>query len=284
MIVRSIFLVFFLTFLSSCAQQNLVARVSYADELASRASFKKEVLKTQNFYLLTYSRINDASQQLNVYIEGDGFAWKNKYVASDNPTPKNPLALKLAISDPNQNILYVARPCQYVDLKLDGLCQKKFWTNGRFAKEVIASTNEVIETFVKRRGFKKVNLFGYSGGGAVAVLVAALRDDVALIGTVAGNLNHKKLSEIHNISPLDDSLDAIDVAEKVKNIPQFHLIGGKDRAVPPEVVMSFVRKVNTPFGDAKFEIIEEAGHQYDKWDEVVVNFLSTRNKDSAKLK
>jgi hypothetical protein len=35
---------------------------------------------------------------LRVYIEGDGFAWKSRTQPSGNPTPHNPVALKLAAS------------------------------------------------------------------------------------------------------------------------------------------------------------------------------------------
>ena len=32
---------------------------------------------------------------------------------SDNPTPVNPMLLKLATMDKRPNIVYIARPCQY---------------------------------------------------------------------------------------------------------------------------------------------------------------------------
>lgn len=275
---REIFAIVFLFFVSSCAFNSVDSRIKYADELATQNSLKKEIIKTQNFYLLTYSKISNSKATLNVYIEGDGFAWKNRYTVSENPTPKNPVALKLAIVDPNSNILYVARPCQYV---VDAMCQEKFWTGSRFSKTVIDSTNEAISQFVKQHKIKKVNLFGYSGGGAVAVLVGSMRHDVSLIGTVAGNLNHKALMKLHEVTPLDDSLDAIDVIEKVKNIPQFHLVGARDRSVPPEIVISFVKRVNEIGGNAKFRIVDEANHQYEGWGEmwkkVLGNELQAKN-------
>jgi hypothetical protein len=268
MLKGKLYITFSLLFLSSCAIHSVENRVKYADALSNKNSLEKKVIKTENFYLLTYSKISDPKSALHVYIEGDGFAWRNRYTISENPTPKNPVALELAIVDPNPNIVYMARPCQYVDLGMDKMCQDKFWTGSRFAKSVIDSTNEVVSKFVQENQFKQVDLFGYSGGAAVAVLVASMRDDVGLIGTVAGNLNHKKLMKLHEVSPLDDSLDAIDVIEKVKDIPQFHLVGAKDRSVPPEIVISFVKSVNLIGGKAKFKIVGGAGHQYEKWGEV----------------
>jgi hypothetical protein len=259
---REILAVVFLFFANSCAFNSVDYRIKYADELAAQNSLKKEIIKTQNFYLLTYSKISNSKATLNVYIEGDGFAWKNRYTISENPTPKNPVALKLAIVDPNSNILYIARPCQYV---IDPMCQEKFWTGSRFSKTVIDSTNEAISQFAKKHKIKKMNLFGYSGGGAVAVLVGSIRSDVSLIGSVAGNLNHKELMKLHGVTPLDDSLDAIDVIEKVKNIPQFYLVGARDRIVPPEIVISFAKRVNEIGGNARFKIIDKADHQYEGW-------------------
>lgn len=258
-----LFSIFLLTFLISCVPYSVESRRDYADKLAKKNSLKKEIIKTTNFYLLTYFKITDSNSALHVYVEGDGFAWKNRYLVSENPTPKNPLALRLATNDKNPNVLYIARPCQYVDFKIDKMCEEKFWTNARFAKSVIDSTNEVITKFEKDNKIKKVNLFGYSGGGGVVVLVASQRNDVASITTLGGNLNHKKLMELQEVSPLDESMDAIDVIEKVKNIPQFHLIGAKDETVLPEIVIDFVKKVNLAGGNAKFKIIDNANHQYE---------------------
>ena len=261
-------------FAISCTSNSLPERLKKADELAVQNSFKKEVIQTKSFYLQTYAKISDLErEELSVYIEGDGFAWRNRHMVSKNPTPKNPMSLKMAIKDVSANVLYIARPCQYVDFKLDISCQEKFWTGSRFSKSVIDSTNEVVTEFVKKYKFKKVNLIGFSGGAAVAVLVAADRKDVALIKTVAGNLSHKELMKLRKVNQLEDSLDAIDVVEKVKNIQQYHFIGGKDKVVPGEIIISFVKQVNLAGGNAKFKIIDEADHNYEKWPETLAYTL-----------
>jgi len=100
-------------------------------------------------------------------------------------------------------------------------------------------------------------------------LVATDRKDVALIKTVAGNLSHKELMKLRKVNQLEDSLDAIDVVEKVKNIQQYHFIGGKDKVVPGEIIISFVKQVNLAGGNAKFKIIDEADHNYEKWPEIL---------------
>jgi len=55
----------------------------------------------------------------------------------------------------------------------------------RFAPEVINSFSRAIDTLKEKSGAKYVELVGYSGGGAIAVLVAAGRSDVVGVRTVA---------------------------------------------------------------------------------------------------
>ncbi len=265
--------------IASCNSRSFEKRIENADLIASSAHFRKSVLSSNTFHLLTYSKI-DAKQRdkVNIYIEGDGLAWKGRYQVSSNPTPVNPLALKLAASDTASNVVYIGRPCQYIDLKYETRCNSSFWTDARFAQEVVDSINQVISELVQQYHFKEINLFGYSGGGALAVLVAAQRSDVKLIGTVAANLNHKEFTKIHKVTPLKNSLDAIDVADKVKNIEQFHFIGGKDRAVPSEVILSYVKRVNAAGGNAKFRVITDATHTDARWVEVWRSNLANYSK------
>jgi poly(3-hydroxybutyrate) depolymerase len=82
---------------------------------------------------------------------------------------------------------------------------------------------------------------GYSGGGAVAVLIAANRSDVASIRTVAGNLDDEFVNRLHGVSPMPESEDAIDFATRVSAIPQIHFSGAEDEVVPPAVALRFVK-------------------------------------------
>ncbi|MBP6700397.1 MAG: hypothetical protein KA135_04085, partial [Halioglobus sp.] len=130
------------------------------------------------------------AQGVTVYIEGDGLAWVSSRRPSENPTPGDPMALKLALAQPAGNVVYLARPCQYVDTDTQPQCRQNFWTEGRFSEPVIRSTSDALDAIKKHYDSEAVSLIGYSGGGAVAVLVAARREDVRQIITVAGNLDH----------------------------------------------------------------------------------------------
>ena len=90
--------------------------------------------------------------------------------------------------------------------------------------------------------YTKIGLVGYSGGGAIAALIAARRPNVAWLVTVAANLDHKYWTNLHNLTPLSGSLNPADYAARLQSLPQLHLVGGKDTIVPPQVSQSYVNK------------------------------------------
>jgi len=278
MIIRLIFLSFIL-FLTSCNSIYIVKnRIKYADHLVKEQNFIQEIIKTNDFALFSYQKIiNPKNKVLNIYIEGDGLAWENRYRLSRNPTPTDPIALKMALVDKAENIIYLARPCQYVDFSLNKNCaNQEYWSRARFSQKVIDSTNQAIDKIKIKYGFKNINLFGFSGGGAVAVLVASKRSDVKSIKTIAANLNHKMLMKMHKVSPLDQSLDAIDVAYKLSKIRQIHIAGKQDNTVYVRTIESFVNKVNKNSKDkiAYLKIIKDANHEYKKWPEIWSNIIN----------
>jgi dienelactone hydrolase len=148
--------------------------------------------------------------------------------------------LRLAVVDPAENVAYIGRPGQY---SLSGFpeCDSKYWSGYRFAPEVVESFNKAIDILKEKSGADHVILVGYSGGGAVAVLVAAERSDVVAFRTVAGNLNSEALSTYHHVTHLDGSMNPLDVAYKVAHIPQRHFVGSRDKIVPFAIVKSFVK-------------------------------------------
>ena len=197
---------------------------------------------TENFVLQTYvPRLLKITDTVTVYIEGDGLAWINTSTPSSNPTPTSPLALKLALRDDSPSA-YIARPCQYIELNQSPLCEQKFWTSDRFSPEVIRSTNQAIDEIKRQFSAKKIILVGYSGGGAVAALVAARRLDIIRLITIAGNLDHRTWTQLHHSSPLTNSLNPVDDIDSLKNIPQTHFVGGKDMIVSENVARAYVSK------------------------------------------
>ncbi|MBU1084081.1 MAG: alpha/beta hydrolase [Candidatus Omnitrophota bacterium] len=205
-----------------------------------RKGFVKELIQTDTFNITVFSRITGPGMPITVYIEGDGRAWIKKRRLSGDPTPRNTLVFDLAAMDPAKNVVYMARPCQYTPREEEPLYDPVYWSSERFSEPVIVSADQVIDRLKKRTGAENIDLIGYSGGGAVAVLVAARRNDISSIRTIAGNLDHEEVNRYHKASRLNGSLNPIDLSEKVAGIPQNHFTGDKDKTVPPSIAERFI--------------------------------------------
>jgi hypothetical protein len=238
---RVIFLMFFFFLLSSCG--GLSNYKNRSKKIALLADLKPILLPTSTFRLAGFYRFSKHTAPLTVYIEGDGLAWLTRYRPSADPTPKNPIALQLAALDKSANVVYLARPCQYVNLSKEKLCGVPFWTQKRFSKEVIVAVNEAISKLASKARADSIHLVGYSGGGAVAALAAARRKDIASLRTVAGYMDHISLNRETGVSPLKGSLDPIRAAPYLKSIPQIHYTGNQDERIPGWVAQNFRKAV-----------------------------------------
>jgi pimeloyl-ACP methyl ester carboxylesterase len=234
-------------------------RQLHANALAIQMNWQSLRLRSGRFDLLAYvPRHIGTDETLTIYIEGDGFAWVSGSMPSADPTPREPLALKLALAHPGGNAAYLARPCQYVDAEQPP-CAQHYWTEMRFAEEVIVSENFAVDALKQHFGARRLVLVGYSGGGAVAALLAARRDDVTRLVTVAGNLDHRAWTAHHRVAPLSGSHNAADVAERLAHLPQTHYVGAKDRVIPPELSQHWPHAIIGPQA-ANLHVIPDADH------------------------
>lgn len=255
---RAIILILLLLFTTSCASKTSLYLA--ADELGNRAGFEKKYIAAGKFELLTYRRISAAGTPLTVYIEGDGNAWRTRHQLSMDPTPKNPLALKLAALDPSANVVYLGRPCQYVLQAGKGKgCTENYWSTGRFSEDIVVAIDLAISVMKEMSHAAKVSLVGYSGGGGLAVLVAVRRHDVFNLRTIAANLDHQAFTRHHNITPLADSLNPADAAGQVQHIPQLHFIGDRDKIVPETIAAQFIARQDSDRCSAVIEV-NQADH------------------------
>lgn len=219
--------------LAGCgASKPLSARISLAEDLAAKASLSRHTVPAGLFDLAAWMRMEEPGTTARVYIEGDGLAFVSRHQVSLNPTPVNPVALRLASQDLAPNVVYLARPCQFSGWRHEGACPDKYWTSHRTAKEVIESYQDALNEIKTRHAITHFELIGYSGGAAIALLLAAERNDVESVRTVAGNIDYKAFADFHRVSPMTASIDPATVAEKIKDIPQIHYIGGKDKIIP----------------------------------------------------
>ncbi|EOL8957843.1 alpha/beta hydrolase [Cronobacter dublinensis] len=223
-------------FLAGCAGKNFRED---ADTQATKRDLIGKNFSAQGLPLRTWQRITPPVTRLRVYIEGDGFAWVSRSRPSDDPTPHNPTGLKLAAADPSANVLYMARPCQFIGPPLPPACNVHLWTDQRFSAEIVQAMDEALSQIVQPYPQARIELVGYSGGGNIAALLAARRTDVVSLRTVAGNLDVAYVNALHHVSAMPDAQSAADVAPMLANLPQRHFSGADDDTVPPAVATRF---------------------------------------------
>ena len=207
---------------------------------AAQRGFTATELKAGDFDLLAFVRRPSVpAATLTIYIEGDGAAWPTPYDPPRDPTPRQPVSLALAAADPAPAVAYLGRPCQYLDAAALAKCSSAYWTERRFAPEVIAAADAAVTQLKNIYGARRLRLVGYSGGGVVAALLAARRDDVDAFVTVAAPLALAAWVQWHDASPLTGSLDPSAVAASLPH--GVHFVGGGDKTVPAAIVERFVR-------------------------------------------
>ena len=197
-----------------------------------------EVIHTPTFPLmLGMPSPAPVSPRLRVYLEGDGHAWATSRQPSLDPSPLNLMMAKLAFSDPTPSV-YLARPCQFVSTQA---CTPLMWTDRRFSPEVLASLDHALDQIKARLGNQDFELVGYSGGAALALLLASRRDDIAQVQTLAGNLSPRQWVALHDLRPLTGSLEPLDERQRLAQVRQRHFVGIEDRVVPPPLLDRYRR-------------------------------------------
>ncbi|KEA63775.1 hypothetical protein ADIMK_2077 [Marinobacterium lacunae] len=219
------------------------ARTEHASALAQEQGLKPITLKAGQFELKGFSGVTTArAERLRVYIEGDGLAWITRSRPSPDPTPVDPLALRLALRDSSAQVIYLGRPCQY---QPHANCPARYWLGSRFAPEVVNAYNEALNQLKEEYSANRLTLIGYSGGGAIATLLAEARTDVDRLVTIAGNLDTDYWSDYHRITPLVGSLNPADNRARLANVEQWHFVGEHDSIIPPAMTRRFVTGLNS---------------------------------------
>ena len=220
--------------------------------------------------IVAYVRRNAAASvgPVTIYIESDGAPWRLPDEPPADPTPLKPLVMRMAIADASAASAYVSRPCQYLSDKDRLNCDPRLWMQARFSSEAVSATNNAIDAIKSSTGAAVVNLVGYSGGGAMAALVASRRKDVGCLVTVAAPLDTSAWTDALRVSRLDLSLNPADAAGELRSVRQTHFRGLRDKLVPPSTVERFVERAKP--GAA---VIDEPGFDHqccwsDAWREL----------------
>ncbi|MBB6253733.1 alpha/beta hydrolase [Nitrospirillum iridis] len=226
--------------------------------VAQGGGWRWSVMPAGGLDLATAVKPGPGGPLLTVYIEGDGLAYLTSTEPAQDPTPTDPLALRLALAHPGAGpVAYLARPCQYV---MPGRnCQVAYWTKARLAPEVVDSAGAALDRLKAEAHAQRLVLVGYSGGGGLAALLAERRQDVAGLVTVSGNLDLGLWVKTLDLTPLSQSLDPVTDAARLGAVPQVHFVGANDKVVDGAIARSFVGR-QPPGGSASIVTVPGQDH------------------------
>lgn len=252
--------------LAACAGAPAPAeRSAAAEDVASSAGFKTMTVSTARFDLLARLRGAAKGGLLIVYIEGDGLAWERRDRRSSDPTPVNPLVMKLAAADPATSLAYLARPCQFTGGETARNCSSDLWTTARYSEDVVTSMDEALDALKRDAGASKLALVGYSGGGTIAALLAERRADIVWIKTLSSPLDTDAFTSFHKVTPLSESLNPASNAASLAALPQIHYVGEEDDVVPAEINRRFLARMGET---ACAELVVVRGMDHAHWPDV----------------
>ncbi len=218
---------------------------SQYSNLARNFAFAQSQVQTDRFTHTYYLNLNAIALKnkrnlaltpggpLHIYLEGDGTPWvEGKWIAID-PTPRRSIMLPLMHLDTAPAIL-LGRPCYHLDKK-DKHCVPNDWTMGRYSSKVVASMVQAIEKLQAELGFSSLAIFGHSGGGSMAILIAnALKNKspkVDTIVTLAANIDTDAWTASLSHLPLTDSINPANLPSLPEQTDVLHLFGSDDSVV-----------------------------------------------------
>ena len=199
------------------------------------------------FDIVTYQKNTDTRAPVHIYIEGDGHSFDAYGAPTGDPTPRDTMVRDLAMRDTAPNVIYMARPCQYI---MSEKCDEKYWTDGRFAPAVINAMSMAVTQVASGR---PIVLIGYSGGAMVGGLIIKRNPALPIKKwiTIAGVLNHADWTAYFGDTPLRQSLNL----KQLPDVRALHYVGADDNVVPMELSQKWI-------GDNdKIIIVPNADHE-----------------------
>lgn len=246
------------------------------DAEAASLGFTRSVVAGTGFRHVVFANGRPATGgSLHVYLEGDGAPYVDRWTVAADPTPREPLMLRLMALDPGSAV-YLGRPC-YAGLAADPPCTPFDWTLGRFSDGVVGSLARVVERLKAESGATSLALFGHSGGGTLAVLLGARLPDVRRIVTLAGNLDIDAWTDLHDYTRLTGSLNPVHGGSLPSDIEQQHFAGARDRVVPPGLIEAAATRLGSPGVIVVSDVTHTSGWGR-RWPAILVGH---RNRDES---
>ncbi len=193
---------------------------------------------------------------IRFYIEGNG-----------NPTPADPMALKLAAKDPYINVVVLSRPCQYSQNKL---CENTdIWTRQQYSPEILREMEEIVVYYIQKYKAPDVEFVAYDGGAPIAFNLALQLGRVNKVVTVAGILDMDSYAIQNGLPAYVNAKNPMKSISQLSQIPQIHYVGGKDKETTPAMAERFVSKLQNP-KMALVRVAPDMGH--DGWDKIDLDY------------
>ncbi len=215
----------------------------------SSSQFEAKQIETGHFSIAVWEKNTiQKGQPLHIYFEGDG-----------NPNPSHKIAFDFAKKDSFSNVIYVARPCQWVN---DKICSQKpqIYKEARFHPEIMKEMQELTEYLIRKHHAPSVTLIGYDGGAVIALNMASRvqTDKVITIAGITDILAYNTYHDLPEVDP-DDIDNPADNLALLEQIPQVHYVGKDDNITPRRLVERFVARMKNP-KSAVVKVVPSTGH------------------------
>lgn len=192
-------------------------------------------------------------EPIHIYLDGDGTPAMNRGRITLDPTSRNHIILALMDSDPHPSAL-VGRPCYY---GTQAGCEPKLWTTARYSSFVVQRLRERIEEMLAPYPNSPLVLVGYSGGGALAMLIAPKLSKLSALVTIAANIDTDAWVAHHGYAPLSESLNPALQPALDRSIRQFHYFGANDANVPIALMRAALARESAP----QVKVVEGFDHE-----------------------
>jgi pimeloyl-ACP methyl ester carboxylesterase len=251
------------------------ARLQSATALAEAGGFERLDLSSEAFarpYLAAWARPGSVAGCVRVYLEGDGLSWASRRQPSPDPTPVDPVGLRLALADSSEaTLVYLGRPCQYTGTE-DSSCRPILWTAGRYGEDALSAMNSGLDAALDQiaSSVDDLTLVGFSGGGVMAALLTARREDIDRLVTIAAPLDVDHWTREMQVSPLVLSGSPMWNVDLLRLVEQDHFIGLNDDRVPVSATQRFHAALG-PQAPSRMHPIEDLGHRDwpKRWNELL---------------